>query len=113
MNSTPHLSTGIDLVQSTDKLFMQCLTAVVTAFAHHLMAAAGGQLNPAVECETEDSEANSQQWLRLVAQRGALVHLQSTMMVQQVNHISCFSITLYHGSCFSNTKVVTNSTSLK
>ena len=62
---------------------MQCLTAVVTAFAHHLMAAARGQLNPAVEYQPDGAES-SNQWLRLVAKKGVLVHLQSTMMVQQV-----------------------------
>lgn len=77
----------VDLLQCTDQLFMQCLTAVVTAFAHHLMAATRGHLNPVVEYEPEGTES-SNQWLRLVAKKGVLVHLQSTMMVQQVRQLS-------------------------
>lgn len=47
------------------------------------MAAARGQLNHAVEYQPDGAES-SNQWLRLVAKKGVLVHLQSTMMVQQV-----------------------------
>ena len=72
------------LVLTLDKLFSQCLTSVLTAFAHHLVKAARNQLNPGVEYETKNAEA-SQQWLQMIAKKGVLVHLQTTMLPEEVS----------------------------
>ena len=65
-----------------DKVFSQCLAAVVSQFAHHLIAALSGTLNPEAEF-TSNAEA-SQRWLQLVAKRGLLVYLETSMLVQVV-----------------------------
>ena len=76
--------TETGLVLTLDKLFSQCLTSVLTAFAHHLVKAARNQLNPGVEYETKNAEA-SQQWLQMIAKKGVLVHLQTTMLPEEVS----------------------------
>ena len=77
----------LDLLHLRDRLFSQCVTALVTSFAHHLLAAARGRLNNAVEYEKTNVEA-SQRWLQLISRKGMLLHMQSTMQVQQVSESS-------------------------
>lgn len=60
---------GVEALQISDKMFSQCLVALVTSFAHSLKAAAEGRLNGAVEYGGRGAEAG-RQWLRLVASRG-------------------------------------------
>ena len=60
---------------------------MVTSFAHSLVKAVNGQLNPGVEYETKNHEASSQ-WLQMVAKKGVLVHLQSTMLPKEVRLVS-------------------------
>ncbi len=64
-------------------MFSQCLTSVVTSFAHFLMKAVKGQLNPGVEYEAKNQEA-SRQWLQMVAKKGLLIHMQSTLLPNEV-----------------------------
>lgn len=73
---------GVEALQISDKMFSQCLVALVTSFAHSLKAAAEGRLNGAVEYGGRGAEAG-RQWLRLVASRGVLLHLQTTMLVDK------------------------------
>ena len=77
-------STGVEALKISDKMFSQCLVALATSFAHSLKAAAEGRLNGAVEYGASGAEAG-QQWLRLVASRGVLLHLQTTMLVEKVS----------------------------
>ena len=71
------------MVQNIDKLFAQCLTSVITAFGHQLVKAGRGHLNPGVEYE-EDSRETSQQWLQMIAKKGVLLHMQSTLVPTNV-----------------------------
>lgn len=79
----PLFSPGIDLLRTCDLVFSQCLTSVVTSVAHHLVKASKGHLNPGVEYESENQET-SMQWLQMVAKKGVLIHLQSTMIPKEV-----------------------------
>ena len=47
------------------------------------MKAVKGQLNPGVEYEAKNQEA-SRQWLQMVAKKGLLIHMQSTLLPNEV-----------------------------
>ncbi len=76
-------------------MFSQCLVSVVTSFAHSLVMAIKGQLNPGVEYENKNQDA-SRQWLQMVAKKGLLVHMQSTMLPNEVGLI----MHLYSSVCY-------------
>ena len=59
------------------------MTSVVTAFGHQLVKAGRGHLNPGVEYE-EDNHETSQQWLQMIAKKGVLLHMQSTLIPTNV-----------------------------
>ena len=65
---------------------------MVTAFGHHLVRAGRGHLNPGVEYE-EDSREASQQWLQMIAKKGVLLHMQSTLVPTNVCvHLMCVCV---------------------
>ena len=80
-------SAGVEALKTSDKMFSQCLVALVTSFAYSLQAATEGRLNGTVEYGASGAEAG-QQWLRLVSSRGVLLHLQTTMLVDKVSLLS-------------------------
>lgn len=77
-------SVDVDSTYAQDRLFSQCLTAVVTAFAYHLHAATKARLNPASEYSVGPKEA-SYQWLEMVSEKGVLLCVQCLLLPSVVS----------------------------
>ena len=79
------LHADVDTAYSMDRLFAQCLVAVVTALAHQLSAAVSGHLNPMPDYHESPADV-SRQWLELIAEKGVCVCITGLLQLTSVSH---------------------------